>query len=165
MAAITARGSQLVSLLSKAARMMITMTSLHIFSPSVLRFSKIELACLDFGPRWHEVTFLVQALNLNLNWKASHGSQEAFLCCRKRPQRICKVWQQAWSYRCLLDVTKLHIALPYLFSFGLHWWCIIESSWARARWFSIFLEFHYGFSDSSVCYRNSEVWLYTGLWR
>ena len=35
----------------------------------------------------------------------------------------------------------------------------------RALWFWIFLEFQYGQADSSVCYRNSKVWPYTGLWR
>ena len=35
----------------------------------------------------------------------------------------------------------------------------------RALWFWIFLEFQYGQADSSVSYRNSEVWPYTGLWR
>ena len=28
-----------------------------------------------------------------------------------------------------------------------------------------FLEFQYRQADSSMCYRNSEVWLYTGVWR
>ena len=39
------------------------------------------------------------------------------------------------------------------------------SVWAdiRALWFWIFLDYQYGQADSSVCYRNSEVWLYTGV--
>ena len=35
----------------------------------------------------------------------------------------------------------------------------------RALWFWTFFEFHYGQAGSSVCYRNLEVWLYTGLLR
>ena len=40
----------------------------------------------------------------------------------------------------------------------------MQDKQVRARWFWTFLEFQYGQADSSVCYRNSEVWLYTGVW-
>ena len=54
---------------------------------------------------------------------------------------------------------KLHLTLRKAYKTSV--WCV----YIRALWFWTFLEFHYGQAGSSVCYRNLEVWLYTGLWR
>ena len=53
------------------------------------------------------------------------------------------------------------------FVFHIHGYitCISGNIASRALWFWTFLEFQYGQADSSVCYRNSEVWLYTGVWK